>query len=345
MPEDAFRFDRSVIAASIGNWSIGVNTLDRWWGPGWDGSIILSNNARPIPSISIDRTFTDAFDSKWLRWIGPWDLSVHFGQMENDRVVPEAQFFGMRFNFRPFRSLEIGLSRTAQWCGEGRPCSFDTFLDLLVGRDNRGDDDIDEENEPGNQLAGFDLRWTFRLLGAPMAVYGQFIGEDEAGGFPSRYLGQVGLEGTGRLGDRWSYRWFGEYAGTSCQFYESSVIFDCAYNHSIYETGYRYRGRPIGHGADNDARLVSLGLVAIDEDETEWAATLRAGDLNYGGQPDPRNTLTPTPQTIVSVDLRHARVFTIGELSASVGYEQIDDEVSEITSDEFRFFLQWRSSY
>ncbi len=343
--DDAVRFDRSVVAASFGNWSIGVNTLDRWWGPGWDGSVILSNNARPIPSVSIDRIFTDEFNSKWLSWIGPWDLSVHFGQMEEERSVPNTKFFGMRFNFKPIPTLEIGLSRTAQWCGDGRPCDLDTFLDLLIGYDNVGDDDITRENEPGNQLAGFDARWSIRVLGVPLAVYGQFIGEDEAGGLPSRYLGQFGIEGTGAVGTRWSYRWFAEYAGTSCQFYESSELFNCAYNHGIYKTGYRYRGRSVGHPTDNDTKIVTVGLLALSDTDSEWAATIRYGALNRGGAPDPANTLTPTRQDIVSIDLRHSKGFSFGEVSAGLGYERIDDEVSGESNDEVRFFLQWRSSY
>ncbi len=342
---EEFRADRSVIAASVGNWSIGVNTLDRWWGPGWDGSLILSNNARPIPAISIDRNFTDPFATPLLSWLGPWDLSMHFGQMESDRFVPDAQFFGLRFSFRPIPSLEIGLSRTAQWCGEDRPCNSDAFIDLFLGRDNVGDDDISRENEPGNQLAGFDVRWATRILDVPVAFYGQFIGEDEAGGFPSRYLGQVGVEGTGLFRDRWSYRWFGEFAGTSCQFYESSERFNCAYNNSIYRTGYRYRGRSVGHPADNDARVVSAGLIAIDEDETEWAATIRIGELNTGGPPDDRQSLTPTQQDIVSIDVRHSRVFSFGEITAGVGFERIENELGGDTDDDVRFFIQWRSSY
>ena len=63
------------------------------------------------------------------------------------------------------------------------------------------------------------------------------FGEDEAGGYPSRYLGQFGLESTGTMGERWSYRWFGEFAATSCGFWKSDEIFNCAYNHGIYETG------------------------------------------------------------------------------------------------------------
>lgn len=343
--DEDVRADRSAIAVALGNWSVGVNTLDRWWGPGWDSSVILSNNARPIPAISIDRTFTDAFESKWLAWIGPWDLSAHLGQLESDRVVPDTRFFGMRFAFRPIASLEIGLSRAAQWCGDDRPCNLEAFSDLLIGRDNAGEDDISRANEPGNQLAGFDARWTTRLLGRRLSVYGQLIGEDEAGGFPSRYLGQFGVEASGTFRERWSYRWFAEYAGTSCQFYESSERFNCAYNNGIYQTGYRYRGRSIGHSADNDARLVSVGLLAVDSNENEWAATVRAGELNTGGVADVANSLTPTQQDIVSLDLRHARVFDIGELSVGVGIESIEEESSGATRDDARFFLQWRSSY
>ena len=108
-------------------------------------------------------------------------MSVMFGQLEEDRAIPNAQFFGMRINFRPLDSLEIGVSRTAQWCGDGRPCSFDTFKDLLLGKDNIGDAGTTRENEPGNQMAGIDARWTNMLAGVPISLYGQLIGEDEAG--------------------------------------------------------------------------------------------------------------------------------------------------------------------
>ena len=342
--ERDFRADESVIAAAIGNFSISVNTLSRWWGPGWDGSLILSNNARPFPAISIDRNFTEPFKTKWLSWLGPWDLSVHFGQLESGRAVPNAQLFGARFNFRPLPSLEIGLSRTAQWCGDGRPCDLDTFVDLLAGRDNVGDDNVNRSNEPGNQLAGFDARWAPRLFGLPIAAYAQFIGEDEAGGLPSRYLGQMGVDGTGMLFNRWSYRWFAEFSATSCRFYRPDEFNNCAYNNGIYQTGYRYRGRSIGHGADGDARLVSVGVSLADAADTQWHVLLRAGELNRGDAADSFHTLTPTTQDIVSVDLAHKRTFRYGRLSVGVGVESVDSSFG--TSDEdVRGFLRWQSSY
>ena len=342
---ETMRADDSMIGVMVGNWSVAASTQQRWWGPGWDGSLILSNNARPIPSLSIDRVFTDAFESKWLSWIGPWDMTLMFGQLERERHVPNARFFGMRVNFRPIPNLEIGLSRTAQWCGDGRPCDASTFVDLFLGRDNLGDAGIDVNNEPGNQLAGVDFRWVPGFLGHSVAAYGQFIGEDEAGGFPSRYLGQFGVDWSGYLFDRWSSKAFAEFAGTSCQFHESSEIFNCAYNHGIYQTGYRFRSRAIGHGADNDSRLISVGALLVNAADTQWRALVRTGALNRGGSPDARNSLTPTRQDIASFDVSHSRVFSFGVIDVGAGYEKVDDSASGVAYSDVRFYLQWRSAY
>ncbi len=338
------RFDNSLLGVVFGNWSIAASTQERWWGPGWDGSLILSNNARPIPSLTIDRIFTDAFETRWLSWLGPWDFSVMFGQLEKERAVPNAQFFGMRFNFRPMPSLEIGLSRTAQWCGDGRPCDASTFVDLFLGNDNIGDAGIGADNEPGNQMAGVDFRWSPSFFDVPLAAYGQFIGEDEAGGFPSRYLVQVGLEGSGLMRERWSYRWFAELAGTSCDFI-SEDIFNCGYRQEIYRSGYTFRSRIIGHGADNDARLVSVGWLMVDDNDSQWRALLRFGDLNRGGAPDIQHSLTPTAQDIASLDISHSRVFSFGVIDLGIGHENIDDIASGSSLSDTRFYLQWRSSY
>jgi hypothetical protein len=346
-PDDnkEFRYDDSVLSVLLGNYAISASTLDRWWGPGWDGSLILSSNARPIPSLTLDRNFTDAFKSKWLSWLGPWDIAIMFGQLEKERYVPNAQFFGLRFDFRPFPSLEIGLSRTALWCGDGRPCGLDTFTDLLFGRDNLGDAGIDESNEPGDQLAGIDLRWNLNGFGLPIGIYGQFIGEDEAGGFPSRYLGQGGIDATGTVGSRWSWRWYGEGVYTKCNFYQSDDTFNCAYNHSIYQTGYRYLGRAIGHGTDNDTLMFSTGLLLIDREDNQWRGLIRYGELNRGGAPDSHNSLTPTKQTLMSIDLMYSRVFRFGVIELGGGFDSIDDDVSGVSVTSGRAFLQWRSSY
>ena len=336
------RADGSQIGVDLGNWSIAASTMERWWGPGWDGSLILSNNARPIPSVVIGRNRTHAFESKWLSWIGPWDLDVMFGQLEKDRAVPNARFFGMRVNFRPLKGLEIGLSRSAQWCGDGRPCGFDTFIDLLLGKDNVGDDGTTPENEPGNQMAGFDARWTNMWFGTPVSLYGQMIGEDEAGGFPSRYLAQFGIEGSGITRGQTSYRWFAEVAGTSCDVVKSEVRYNCAYRNSIYQSGYTYNRRIIGHGLDNDARVVSAGIVIVSAEGNSWQVLGRVGDLNRVGS-DPNHTVAPVPQDLASVDIQHSRSTRIGRFDIGIGYEQREIIATGESADDSRGFIRWTS--
>jgi hypothetical protein len=190
-----------------------------------------------------------------------------------------------------------------------------------------------------------DLPNGVEKAGPATSTHHQFILYDEAGGFPSRYIGQGGMEFTGYAFDRWSYRVFGEFAATSCQFNESSELFNCAYNHSIYNTGYRYKSRAIGHSADNDSRVISAGFVMVDDSDQQWRALVRFGALNRGGAPDPNNTLTPTRQDFSSVDVSHSRVFSFGVIDVGIGLEQVDDIVAGWSSNDVRAYLQWRSSY
>ncbi len=258
-PDDGqeFRPDGSYLAMNLGNWNLSAGYLDRWWGPGWEGSLILSNNARPLPSIGIDRNEAKPFSWPVLRWLGPWRFSTFMGQFEDDRDYPETLLFGMRFESRPLPSLQIAASRSAQWCGEGRPCDLGTFGDLLLGNDN----DQALEDQPGNQLAGFDVRWSWPGGRVPLALYAQAIGEDEAGFLPSKYLGLFGVEAWGQWGSH-SWRAHVEYADTACDFPTSPPEFGCAYTNGIYTSGYRYRGRVLGHTMDADGESVGVGPAA-----------------------------------------------------------------------------------
>ena len=260
----SIRPDGSYVGAVLGNWMLSAGWIDRWWGPGWEGSLIYGNNSRPIPSLTLERNYSDAFEHPWLKWIGQWRLAVTMGQLEGDRDdAPDAQLFGMRATWKPHPRVEVGISRTAQWCGEGRPCDAGTFWDLLIGNDN----DQPVAEQPGNQLAGFDVRWSLPWL--PVAVYAQAIGEDEASRLPSNYLGLAGVEAWGGWGAR-SWRVHLEYADTTCIFYRSTPDYGCAYRHSIYTDGYQYRGRSIGHSLDGDSEQLALGAVLVNADGSSW---------------------------------------------------------------------------
>ncbi len=339
------RLDGSYAGVALGNWMISAGAVDRWWGPGWGGSLILSTNARPVPAISINRNYADPLDIRFLRWVGPWTLNAFMGQLESDREVPEARLFGVRFAFRPLQSLEIGISRTAQWCGGDRPCDGSTFIDLLLGDDNR----VDPENEPGNQLAGADVRWSPTGLGLPVAVYAQFTGDDEAGGLPSRYIGLLGGELWGhsaRLGG--SYRVYAEAVNTASDFY-SDTLFDFAYDHFIYRTGYRYRGRSLGYGTDNDARAVSIGARLQKDNGQQWNALVQLAELNRGirgtGSLNERNSIAAEPTDFVAVEVQHERAWGPHQWQFALGYVSFDPQSAESSDDDVRATVQWNIKF
>jgi len=341
--DQSARFDGSYVGLNVGNFMISAGWMERWWGPGWEGSLILGSAARPIPSLRIERNYTDPFDTKWLSWLGPWRASLELGRAEGSDVpVPDARFFAARLNFKPLPWFEFGLSRTAQWCGEGRPCGWDTFWDLLIGNDN-ADEDLTTDDEPGNQMAGYDFRLRSPWQPLPVALYGQFIGEDEAGGLPSKFLGQVGLEtwASTRVG---ALRAHVEFADTACQFNADPAEFDCAYRNHLYPQGYNFRGRPIGHAMDNDGRMYSLGALLVRPAGDSLRLLLRKVELNRGGAvPDTVHTISAAPNDVKNVELQYNRPFARGELRLGLGYN--DYEIEPEDGSDVTGFIEWRQGF
>src|SRR5690606_17275633 len=75
------RPDGTYFAAILGNWAFSAGWQDRWCGPGWQSSLILSSNARPVPALSLQRNNTDAFETPWLSWLGPWQFTSFIGEL------------------------------------------------------------------------------------------------------------------------------------------------------------------------------------------------------------------------------------------------------------------------
>lgn len=345
LDEDGLRPDGTYVGVALGNWMAMAGWQERWWGPGRDGSLILSTNARPMPGITLQRINSHAYKTKWLSWMGPWTFTSFMNLMDDERVVEDGWLFGMRGSFRPTRNLEIGISRTAQWCGDGRPCDLQTFFRVLNGNDNRGAN-VDPEDEPGNQLGGIDMRWVLPRK-IPAALYMQWISEDtrKTGAQLHQWLQQVGIEYWGTIGDV-SHRTHFEASSTTSRLGslgEGSITPNFAFNHEIFKTGYRYRGRSIGHSADGDSLSYSIGSTLVQSAGHSWNVTLRFMEINRFGQPDLRHSLTPTPKELTDLQLSHQRITRFGRISAGLGYSQFDDKLSGITEKDTTGFIQWSS--
>ena len=342
---DEIRPDGTFVGVAFGNWMLTAGWQDRWWGPGRDGSLILGTNHRPAPGITLQRNNSKPFKTQWLSWMGPWTLTTFMQQLDDDRAVNDALLFGIRGSFRPLKGLEIGISRTAQWCGDDRPCSLSTFGDLLAGRDNRGVN-VDREDEPGNQLGGLDIRWSLPK-GIPLAAYMQWIGEDGRGGGGGigSWMRQLGLEFYGTVGEL-SHRTHVEVTDSMCReggFGFSDKKPNCSYDHPIYANGYRYRGKSVGHGMDGDGLSYSIGTTLVQSAGHIWNVSVRHMELNREGSPQPFHTVSPTARDLTDIQVSYERDTSFGRFTVAAGYSEIDDPLSGVSENDASFFVQWRS--
>jgi hypothetical protein len=280
--------DNSFLAYQFGDWNLRAGAIDQWWGPGQSSSLILSNNARPIPTIAFSRSVATASESPWLSWMGPWYFTSQMGRLEDDRAVPKTNLFLNRFTFSPIKRLEMGASWAVMWGGEGNPRDFSAFIDVITfqnvcnGRESCTSEQL---SKAGNHLAGYDIKYTFDLLGRPISIYAQRIGEDSKSGI--------------RITDNANLIGLSTYIGKTKVYLETSdtniscggdtdTSVNCFYENGTYTDGYRFRGRAIGSTFDSDAKQITLGSNWRFDDGSIAELLLKKVELNADGtRPSP----------------------------------------------------------
>jgi len=269
-------FDGSAVSAALVGGRVYASVERRHWGPSWTGSLILDAGAQPIPAVGWRKSEATAVRTPWLAWLGPWSVDVFAGGLSQENGPQQAHLFGARIQIMPLPGLELAVSRTMQWGGNGRSESLGSFTAALIGHDN-SDDAAGRSSEPGNQLGGFDARYTHAFGERhTVSIYGQAIGEDEAGGLPSHYLASVGADAAFVV-DTTSVRLFVEHADTTLGGATGTPILGSAYRHSIYVDGYTQRGAPLGYPAGGDVRLTSIGAI-VDAGTCSARLTFHHGD-------------------------------------------------------------------
>jgi hypothetical protein len=231
----------------------------RHWGPSPFGSLILDGSARALPAVGWRKTSAQPFAWRGLSWMGPWRTDAFAARLSNDAGPGGVKLLGWRLEIEPLRGLVLGGSRVLQWGGQGRTQSFGSLLRGIAGFDNF--ESLDRSAEPGNQLAGFDARWTLPW-GGPwrFSLHGQAIGEDEAGHLPSLYLASGGGEIATTLADGTALRLIGELADTMAGRAFGDAKPGVAWRHPLYPAGYTQRNGPLAHPVGPDVRLASAGF-------------------------------------------------------------------------------------
>jgi len=330
--------DGSYLAGAIGNWVVGIGAIDRWWGASSNTSLILSNNARPIPALQFRSQGEQTFESPWLSWVGPWSFTSFVGRLENNRVIPHAYLTGMRLTVRPIKGLELGASRAMMWGGEGRDGDMTAFFKSLTSQDEN------TKGGSGNQLGGFDLRYGFPLSDSlSSAIYAQLIGEDEAGFMPSKYMSMLGFESTFAMSSSQSFvKGFVEYVDSTAGSLNDPQ-YNTAYEHSAYKSGYRFRGRPIGASFDGDSRAISAGLTWNMVDNRSMGVTLNRFELNRDGGAG-KNTISRYKQDLFQVKVDYQCLLLGGRLGLDLSglSEELDTPQPDIKRWSLRGSWEYR---
>lgn len=264
-------FEGSYVAGNLGNQLFYAGQVNHAWGPGQSGSLVWSNAATPIPGIGLKRATHTAFDYPVLKHLGDWGYEIFIGELQNAKLVPDTKVLSMRVHIQPTPSLQLGASRLIHWGGKIGKNSFSEMMKAFFSGSRNSNLD-GSRGTKNNEIAGFDASWKTRLYDNPLTLYGQLIGEDEAGYLPYKYiaLGGISYKFATAKG-RWSTNL--EYADTMTDRFQSKSKKGVAYNHSQYKDGMYHEGLPIAYFMGGDARVSSFGV--------EYVPSHNHGNLRY----------------------------------------------------------------
>ena len=238
---------------SYANVALEVGRGTQWWGPGYHGSLLLTDHAFPMEMIKLgtERPFQLP---GFLSGLGDWKVNAFLGRLEENRDFPRAKLFGVRLSYLPASWLEFGLTRLTQFGGRGRDQSFPgVVFDAYISEPNQtGNRDVNEQ-----AMADFRLRIPSipYLIPFPagLQLYGEAGTEDKWSQLPvpsrTAFLGGLYIPQVFQ-GDTLDLRI--EYADTDYGRRRHPELRQVWYNNSPYTSGMRYRGFPLGHHMGTD---------------------------------------------------------------------------------------------
>lgn len=281
--DDDYSFEGSYVAFKYANQWLTAGQIPTWWGPGHDGSLIRGDATKPVAGVTLQRDTQTAPSSPYLSWIGPWQYQLFAGQLDDYKAIPDTKLIGMRLTASPTDWLELGASRTFMWGGDGKSQSFSSFVDALTGTKDNVDN---KEDDISDQLAGFDARVNLAPLtnaNLPVGIYGQYVGEDEAGYLPSKNMYLAGIDyasslNTANMGIM-PYQIYAEWTDTR----SSGEVRDISYNHYVYTDGNYQYGYPLGYALGGDTESVAVGGKLWIDSQNFINAKVQHAKVNQSG--------------------------------------------------------------
>ncbi len=330
------RADGSYVGGVLGNWMVSAGYVDRWWGPGWEGSLIYGSNQRPIPSLTHRAQFLGSLRAPLAGLDRPMAPGGHGRPARGQSQVTRRMRSSLACA-RPgsrIRGSRSACREAPSSAARADPAAFGTFWDMFIGNDN---------DQVLAQPAGQPDGWLRRALVVALGAGGALL-PGHRRGRGQRPAQQVPrpcrvLRCWGGWGDR-SWRAHIEYADTACAFYESAPQFGCAYRNSIYRDGYQFRDRVDRSCARRRQRQLAIGAVLVNSDGSSWELALQDADINRRSA-NSVQSVSPIAAKIRSIDVSHRRNLFGGDLRVGVGYEEQELPGVTAADGKVRGFVQW----
>ena len=191
-------------AINLANWQLSFGQQALWWGPGRTTSLILSDNAAPMPMLKLSRARPIALPGI-LSWAGVLHVDV-FASREggihyvglgpgfllhgdaSTSLTPPPYLWGAALSIKSTPNLELGFAHTVIFAGYGRPLNLRTFFHTFSVLGNGQDID------PGKRVTEFNFAYHPPGL-RKLVVYDEAMAWDDPiqGKFVARYAMAPGI--------------------------------------------------------------------------------------------------------------------------------------------------------
>jgi Capsule assembly protein Wzi len=302
MPEGSYGSVR------LGDALVYAGYLDHWWGPGQISALQLSNNARPMPQVGIERAQTTASSWPVLRWLGPWQAEFFLGYLDGPRLQTDTYYSGARLTIHPLPGFEAAIARTEEFCGQGHACV--PIRDYFHFANNPN-----SINATSDELT-FDFKYSHMLGGIPFQAYMQLMNEDYSWfnhSGTSHLFGVSAFIPTAGNPIKLTAE-FTDSIATHHPFSFGDNIYGFSYTNGQFPDGMRYRGRTLGFSLDDDSTLASLQGSWSDADGRFYELSVHhaaiANSHSVGA-----NIVSALPVTVNVGEARVSLPVTLGEHS------------------------------
>lgn len=243
--EKALRLDflHGYLKGQIANVELEIGKDSLWWGVGRHGTLILSDNAPPFELIKFG-AFRPFYLPSYWRHLGRLDIEFFITQLEKDRAVPRPYFAGIRATVSPTGYLDLGLTRTVMWGGQGnlspRP---EDWMNFIVGIAEHNEGQTTDTNQLANMELSVSLAFLRQWWWMPFKELkiGAEYGAESIHGESLRSIANL-----------WTF--YADFGPVDVRWeWVNLNTLTAWYRHFTFTDGYTYKEEIIGHPADAHA--------------------------------------------------------------------------------------------